>query len=170
VAEIEPGGYLFYDSTRPIPESRFRKDVHVIGMPLTEISNSAYTDPRQRQLFKNIIYVGALSVLLDVDADVFETLFAEQYKGKERLLASNIQALHLGRNFVQEHLEYPLGIRVRRSDMVGEHIFTDGNSAMRHSACIYGGATVAAWYPITPSSSVAESFQKPTASTTGSIL
>ena len=81
IAEIEPGGYLFYDSTRPIPESRFRKDVHVIGMPLTEISNAAYTDPRQRQLFKNIIYVGALSVLLDVDADVFEKLFAEQYKG-----------------------------------------------------------------------------------------
>ena len=159
IAEIEPGGYLFYDSTRPIPESRFRKDVHVIGMPLTEISNSAYTDPRQRQLFKNIIYVGALSVLLDVDADVFETLFAEQYKGKERLLASNIQALHLGRNFVQEHLPYPLGIRVRRSDMVGDQIFTDGNSAAA-LGCIYGGATVAAWYPITPSSSVPEAFQK----------
>ena len=159
IAEIEPGGYLFYDSTRPIPESRFRKDVHVIGMPLTEISNAAYTDPRQRQLFKNIIYVGALSVLLDVDADVFEKLFAEQYKGKERLLASNIQALHLGRNFVQEHLEYPLGIRVRRSDMVGDQIFTDGNSAAA-LGCIYGGATVAAWYPITPSSSVPEAFQK----------
>jgi hypothetical protein len=87
-----------------------------------------------------------LSVLLDVDADVFETLFAEQYKGKERLLASNIQALHLGRNFVQEHLPYPLGIRVRRSDMVGDQIFTDGNSAAA-LGCIYGGATVAAWYP-----------------------
>ena len=159
IAEIEPGGYLFYDSTRPIPESRFRKDFHTIGMPLTEISNAAYTDPRQRQLFKNIIYVGALSVLLDVDADVFEKLFAEQYKGKERLLASNIQALHLGRNFVQENLTYPLGIRVRRSDMVGDQIFTDGNSAAA-LGCIYGGATVAAWYPITPSSSIPEAFQK----------
>ena len=159
VAEIEPGGYLFYDSTRPIPESKFRPDVHRIGMPLTEISNAAYGDPRQRQLFKNIIYVGALSVLLDLDADVFERLFAEQYRGKERLLDSNVRALHLGRDFAREHLDGPLGIRVRRSDQVGDQIFTDGNSAAA-LGCIYGGATVAAWYPITPSSSVPEAFQK----------
>jgi len=159
VAEIEPGGYLFYDCTRPIPEDKFRKDVQVIGMPLTEISNAAYQDPRQRQLFKNIIYVGALSVLLDVDADVFEKLFSEQYKGKERLLESNIQALHLGRDYVKKHIAAPLGIRVRRSDKVGDQIFTDGNSAAA-LGCIYGGATVAAWYPITPSSSIPEAFQK----------
>ena len=159
IAEIEPGGYLFYDSTRPIPESKFRADVQTIGMPLTEISNAAYQDPRQRQLFKNIIYVGALSVLLDVDADVFEKLFAEQYKGKERLLASNIQALHLGRDYVKKNIAAPLGIRVRRSDKVGDQIFTDGNSAAA-LGCIYGGATVAAWYPITPSSSIPEAFQK----------
>src|SRR3990167_4876867 len=78
VAEIAPGGYLFYDSTRPIPAAKFRTDIEVIGMPLTEISNNTYSEPRQRQLFKNIIYVGALSVLLDVEAEVFEKLFAEQ--------------------------------------------------------------------------------------------
>jgi len=159
VAEIESGGYLFYDSTRPIPESLFRKDIHVIGIPLTEISNAAYTDPRQRQLFKNIIYVGALSVLLDVDADVFEKLFAEQYKGKEILLDSNVRALHLGRDYVKAHLQAPLGIRVQRTDAVGDQIFTDGNSALA-LGLVYGGATVAAWYPITPSSSVPEAFQK----------
>nr|WP_319564786.1 2-oxoacid:acceptor oxidoreductase subunit alpha [uncultured Rhodoferax sp.] len=159
VAEIVPGGYLFYDSTRPIPESKFRKDVQVIGVPLTEITNAAYTDPRQRQLFKNIIYVGALSVLLDLDASVFEKLFAEQFKGKERLLASNLQAINLGRDYVTQHLAYPLGLTVRQSDKVGDQIFTDGNSALA-LGCIYGGATVAAWYPITPSSSVPENFQK----------
>ena len=159
VAEIEPGGYLFYDSTRPMPASKFREDIQVIGVPLTDIANAAYTDPRQRQLFKNIIYVGALSVLLDVDAEVFEKLFAEQYKGKERLLDSNVKALHLGRDYVKQHLPFPLGIRVRRSDNVGDQIFTDGNSAAA-LGCIYGGATVAAWYPITPSSSIPEAFQK----------
>ena len=159
VAEIEPGGYLFYDSTRPMPASKFRNDIHVIGMPLTEISNAVYPDPRQRQLFKNIIYVGALSVLLEVEAAVIETLFAEQYKGKEKLLDSNVQALHLGRDFAKEHLNGPLGIRVQRSDKVGDQIFVDGNSAAA-LGCVYGGATVAAWYPITPSSSVAEAFQK----------
>jgi 2-oxoglutarate/2-oxoacid ferredoxin oxidoreductase subunit alpha len=159
VAELEPGGYLFYDSTRPLPPEKFRSDVHVIGMPLTEICNAVYTDPRQRQLFKNIVYVGALSVLLEIEPEVIEKLFAEQYKGKEKLLASNVQALHLGRDFVREHLQSPLGIRVKRTDKVGDRIFVDGNSAAA-LGCVYGGATVAAWYPITPSSSVAEAFQK----------
>jgi len=159
VAEIESGGYLFYDSTRPMPPSRFRDDVQVIGVPLTEIANTAYADARQRQLFKNIIYVGALSALLDMDAVVFERLFAEQYKGKERLLDSNIQALHMGRDFVLQNIAHPLGIRVKRSDRVGDQIFTDGNSAIA-LGCLYGGATVAAWYPITPSSSVPEAFQR----------
>jgi len=163
IAEIEAGGYLFYDNTRPMPPNKFREDVQIIGVPLTEITNKAYTDPRQRQLFKNIIYVGALSVLLDVDAEVFEKLFAEQYKGKERLLDSNVQALHLGRNYVKEHLklqmQVPLGIRVKRADNVGNQIFTDGNSAAA-LGLVYGGATVAAWYPITPSTSVPEAFQK----------
>ena len=159
IKEIEPGGYLFYDSTRPMPADKFRTDVHTIGVPLTEITNAAYTDPRQRQLFKNIIYVGALSILLDVDAEVFEKLFAETYKGKERLLDSNVQALHLGRNYIKEHIAYPLGLRVRKADAVGDQIFTDGNSAAA-LGCVYGGATVCAWYPITPSSSVPEAFQK----------
>jgi 2-oxoglutarate/2-oxoacid ferredoxin oxidoreductase subunit alpha len=159
LAEIEPGGYLFYDSTRPLPPDKFRADVHTIGVPLTDIANAAYTDPRQRQLFKNIIYVGALSILLDVEAAVFEKLFAEQYKGKERLLASNVQALHLGRDYVAAHMAYPLGLRVQRSDRVGDQIFTDGNSAAA-LGLVYGGATVGAWYPITPSTSVPEAFQK----------
>ncbi|MES2975567.1 MAG: 2-oxoacid:acceptor oxidoreductase subunit alpha [Pseudomonadota bacterium] len=159
VAELEPGGYLFYDSTRPLPKDKFRDDVHVIGMPLTEICNAVYSDPRQRQLFKNIVYVGALSVLLEIEAEVIEKLFGEQYKGKEKLLASNVQALHLGRDFAKEHLQAPLGIRVKRADKVGDQIFVDGNTAAA-LGCVYGGATVAAWYPITPSSSVAEAFQK----------
>jgi len=159
VAEIESGGYLFYDSTRPMPPSRFRDDVQVIAIPLTEIANAAYQDARQRQLFKNIIYVGALSALLDMEPAVFEKLFAEQYRGKERLLDSNIRALHLGRDHVVRNLPHPLGIRVKRADRVGDSIFVDGNSAIA-LGCVYGGATVAAWYPITPSSSIPEAFQK----------
>ena len=159
VAEIDTGGYLFYDSTKPLPKSKFRDDIHVIGMPLTEISNAIYPDPRQRQLFKNIIYVGALSKLLEVEAEVIEKLFAEQYKGKEKLLDSNVRALHLGRDFAKEHLDGALGIRVQRTDKVGDLILVEGNAAAA-LGCVYGGATVAAWYPITPSSSVAEAFQK----------
>ncbi|MCW5751119.1 MAG: 2-oxoacid:acceptor oxidoreductase subunit alpha [Alphaproteobacteria bacterium] len=157
VAEIEPGGYLFYDNTRPLPPSAFRNDINIIGMPLTEICNATYTDPRQRQLFKNIIYVGALSALLDMDAAEIEKLFSEQYKGKEALLDSNVKALHLGRDFAKKELDCPIGLRVRRADNVGQRIFVDGNSAAA-LGCVFGGATVCAWYPITPSSSLAEAF------------
>jgi 2-oxoglutarate ferredoxin oxidoreductase subunit alpha len=158
VAEIEPGGYLFYDSTRPMPASAFREDIHVIGMPVTAICNAAYEDPRQRTLFKNIMVLGALSVLMEVDAAVIEKLFSEQYKGKERLLESNVRALHSGRAFAQEHLAAPIGLRVRAADAVGDKIFMEGNAAAA-LGCVYGGASVCAWYPITPSSSVAEAFQ-----------
>ncbi len=158
VAEIEPGGYLLYDSTRPLPPAAFRDDVQVIGVPLTAIANDTYADPRQRQLFKNIIYVGVLSVLLDMDVRVFEKLFAEQYRGKERLLGANVQALNLGRDWATRS-GLTVGLRVRQADAVGDRIFVDGNAAAA-LGCVYGGATVAAWYPITPSSSVAESFQK----------
>ena len=156
--EIEPGGYLFYDNSKPLPASRFRDDITVIGVPLTEICNAAYSDPRQRQLFKNIVYVGALSVLLDIDGAVIEKLIGEQYKSKPKLLDSNVQALKLGRDYVHNSLPIPIGLRVRRANAVGDRIFVDGNSAAA-LGCVYGGATVCAWYPITPSSSCAEAFQ-----------
>lgn len=159
VAEIEPGGYLFYDSSRPMPASKFREDITVIGMPLTEIVNSHYTDARQRQLFKNIIYVGALSALLEVDPEVIKQLIAEQYKGKEQLLPPNYEALQMGHDYALKNLDCPVGLRVQAADAVGERIFAEGNNAAALGA-IYGGATVCAWYPITPSSSLAEAFIK----------
>jgi 2-oxoglutarate ferredoxin oxidoreductase subunit alpha len=156
LAEIEPGGYLFYDSTKPLPPEKFRDDIRVVGVPLTAICNAAYTDPRQRQLFKNIIYVGALAALLDIDLSVMEQLVGEQFKGKDRLIAPNIAALHMGRDYVVEHIG-PLGLKVRHSDKVGDRIFVEGNNAAALGA-VYGGATVCAWYPITPSTSLAEAF------------
>jgi 2-oxoglutarate ferredoxin oxidoreductase subunit alpha len=159
VAEIDAGGYLFYDSTKAMPESKFRTDVVRLGMPLTAICNAEYADARQRQLFKNIIYLGALSALLAVEPEVVEQLFAEQYKGKEALLESNRKAFRLGREHALEAFACPLPMRVRRSDVVGDRIFIDGNAAAA-LGCVYGGATVAAWYPITPSSSLAEAFGK----------
>ncbi|MCA1714712.1 MAG: 2-oxoacid:acceptor oxidoreductase subunit alpha [Gammaproteobacteria bacterium] len=159
LAELESGGYLFYDNSKPLPRSKFRDDVHILGVPLTELCNAAWSDPRQRQLFKNIMYIGALGALLDIDVAVLETLTGEQYKGKEQLLKPNIQALHLGHDWVREHLAHPIGLRVQRADAVGDRIFVEGNAAAA-LGCVYGGATVCAWYPITPSSSLAEAFQK----------
>jgi 2-oxoglutarate/2-oxoacid ferredoxin oxidoreductase subunit alpha len=157
VAGIDPGGYLFYDSTKPMPASKFRDDITVLGVPLTAICNREYSDPRQRQLFKNIIYLGALSALLDIDTAVIVKLFGEQFKGKEKLIGSNVHALHLGRDWVTMNMENPCGLKVRRSDKVGDRIYIDGNAAAALGA-VYGGATVCAWYPLTPSSSLADAF------------
>ncbi|MBV8764699.1 MAG: 2-oxoacid:acceptor oxidoreductase subunit alpha [Hyphomicrobiales bacterium] len=157
VAAIEPDGYLFYDSSRPIPASKFREDITVIGMPLTQICNKEYSDPRQRQLFKNIIYVGALSALLGIDVAEIEKLLSEQFRGKEKLIAPNVKALHIGREYALANLKCPIGLTVRRSNKIGDRIFVEGNAAAALGA-VYGGATVCAWYPITPSTSLAEAF------------
>jgi 2-oxoglutarate/2-oxoacid ferredoxin oxidoreductase subunit alpha len=157
VASIETGGYLFYDSSRPIPSSKFREDITVIGLPLTHICNREYKDPRQRQLFKNIVYVGALAALLDMDIAESERLLIEQFKGKDKLIAPNVKALYIGRDYALEHLSCPIGLRVRRANAVGDRIFVEGNAAAGLGA-VYGGATVCAWYPITPSTSLAEAF------------
>jgi 2-oxoglutarate ferredoxin oxidoreductase subunit alpha len=157
--EIEPGGYLFYDSTRPLPPSKFRSDVNTVGMPLTQICNERYADPRQRQLFKNIIYVGALASLLGIEIEEIERLIASQFRDKEKLIPPNVEALHLGRDYAQTHLKGSVGLRVRRAQAVGDRIYLEGNDAAALGA-VYGGATVAAWYPITPSTSLAEAFAK----------
>ncbi len=159
IAGIEPGGYLFYNSTKPMPASKFRQDITVVGIPLTAICNREYTDPRQRQLFKNIIYVGALTALLDMDVQVVEKLIGEQYKGKEKLIEPNLKALHIGRDYALLNLSCPLPIKLRKADKVGDRIFIEGNSAAALGA-VYGGATVCAWYPITPSSSLADAFTR----------
>jgi 2-oxoglutarate ferredoxin oxidoreductase subunit alpha len=159
VASIEPGGYLFFDSTKPLPPSKFRDDIVVLGVPLTAISNQEYSEPRQRQLFKNIIYLGALSAMLDMDVPEIEKLIGEQFRGKDKLIAPNIHALHLGRDYALANLQCPIGLRLRRADAVGDRIFMEGNSAAALGA-VYGGATVCAWYPITPSSSLAEAFSR----------
>ncbi len=159
IKSIVPGGYLFYDSTRVIPPSKFRADINVIGMPLTAICNAQYTLSRERQLFKNIIYVGALSALLDIEPDAIKGLLAEQFKGRDKLIQANFNALALGRDYALKNLACPIGLRVRKADQIGDRILFEGNAAAGLGA-VYGGATVCAWYPITPSTSLAEGFTK----------
>src|SRR3984893_2244632 len=119
IAEIEPGGYLLYDSTRDLPRSKFREDINVIGVPLTEICNRAYSDMRQRQLFKNVIYLGVLSALLDMDPSATEALISEQFKGRDALIKANLNALHLGRDWALAELDCPIGLQLKKTDKVG---------------------------------------------------
>ncbi len=159
IRDLEAGGYCIYDNTKPLDLRMMRDDVHFIGLPLTEICRKEYTQARQRQLFKNVIYVGALAALLDIEFGVLKDLVGEQFKGKEKLIAPNIHALELGYQYAREHYKCPLGIRVERRNVVGDRILMEGNAALALGA-IYGGATVAGWYPITPSTSVVEEFEK----------
>jgi 2-oxoglutarate ferredoxin oxidoreductase subunit alpha len=159
ILEIQPGGYFIYDNTKPLDLRLVRNDITNIGLPLTRICNEKYKDPRQRQLFKNVIYVGALAALLDMDFKVLTDLVADQFKGKEKLILPNIKALELGHQYAKDNFECPIGIRVKASNKVGDKILLDGNTALGLGA-IYGGATVAAWYPITPSTSVVDAFEK----------
>ena len=159
VKSVRSGGYFFYDSTRPLDIRHVRDDIHYLGVPLTNICRQEYTDPRQRQLFKNVIYVGALAALLDIEFDVLSDLVGDQFKGKEKLIAPNIHALELGYQYANNHFNCPLDIKVERRDLVKDQILTTGNNATGLAA-VYAGATVAAWYPITPSTSVVEAYEK----------
>lgn len=158
-ADVRSGGYFLYDSSKPLPPGYDRTDITHIGIPLMYLCNAEFTDARQRQLFKNIIYIGALSALFDIEFSVLEGLIGEQFKGKEKLIGPNIRALNIGVNHTRENFECPLDIRMERRDLLRDKILFSGNSACALGA-IYAGATVAAWYPITPSTSVVDAFAK----------
>lgn len=157
VACVKPGGYFLYDSTKMLHAEYIRNDITYLGIPLMEMCNKEFSDPRQRQLFKNIIYVGALAALMDIEISEFKQLFAEQFKGKEKLVEPNMKALNMGAEYVKKNFKCPLDIRVKRRNLLKNAILVDGNAACGLGA-VYGGATVVAWYPITPSTSVAEAF------------
>ncbi|MDP9044394.1 MAG: 2-oxoacid:acceptor oxidoreductase subunit alpha [Pseudomonadota bacterium] len=159
LAEIEPGGYLLYDSSKPLPGHSRRDDLHLLGVPLADLCATRYNDPRERQLLKNIVYVGVLCAMLGIEPEVIATLLGEQYKGKSRLIQPNLDAFMMGLHHGHEYFDDALGLHIERRDAVGDRIFIEGNAAAA-LGCVYGGATVCAWYPITPSSSVAEAFQK----------
>ncbi|MGP8217069.1 MAG: 2-oxoacid:acceptor oxidoreductase subunit alpha [Bacteroidia bacterium] len=157
VAIVKSGGYLIYDSTKMLHAEYIREDINYLGIPMMEMCNKEFADPRQRLLFKNVIYVGALAALLDIDVNEFRQLFTEQFKGKEKLVEPNMKAMNLGIDYVRKNFKYPLDIRVERRDLLKDAILIDGNSACGLGA-VYAGATVMAWYPITPSTSVAEAY------------
>jgi 2-oxoglutarate ferredoxin oxidoreductase subunit alpha len=158
-ADVREGGYFLYDNSKPLSPVYDRTDITHIGIPLMDLCNAQFTDARQRQLFKNIVYVGALSALFDIEFAVLESQIGEQFKGKEKLIAPNITALNMGVNYARQNFECPLDTRVERRDLLGDKMLYSGNSACALGA-VYAGATVAAWYPITPSTSVVDAFAK----------
>ena len=157
VAEINPGGYLLYDSSWK--REFHRDDINIIEIPLTSLCVDEFKNPKTRLLFKNLVYVGALSYLMNICKDIFIELIQEQFKGKEKLIAPNVQALEMGFNYAKKNLVNACDIKINKKNLTDGMILTNGNNA-GGLGCVYGGATVCAWYPITPSTSLAESYKK----------
>jgi 2-oxoglutarate ferredoxin oxidoreductase subunit alpha len=158
VREVSPGGYLIYDSTWPRPTVLRREDVTILGVPLARICNENFVGVRNRILMKNIMYAGVLAALLEIDVEVIRGLLTESYAKKPALVDANMKAVQLGYDYAKEHLPCPLPLRVERMDKTRGHIMIDGNTAAA-LGCVYAGATVAPWYPITPSTSLMDAFK-----------
>lgn len=156
---LDPGGYLIYDSTRAVREDQKRPDIHYLGIPITALTRDSFPNPKSRAMLKNMVYVGALAALLGIDLEVYKDLVREQFANKPNLHNNNFQALELGFHYAQQFFHCPFGIRVEPLDLVKGKIIVDGNQAAA-LGCVYAGATVAAWYPITPSTSVIDHFSK----------
>ncbi|MEO4041122.1 2-oxoacid:acceptor oxidoreductase subunit alpha [Hoeflea sp. CAU 1731] len=165
IADIEPGGYFVYDNTKPLSPHLKRDDITYFGIPLTEMCMREFKVPRLQQLLKNVVYVGAMAALLDIRFSILKDLLNDQFKGKEKLIHPNVRALEMGYQFATENFSCPLPIRLEMGGndaphiKESNHILMNGNTAAALGA-IYGGATVAAWYPITPSTSVIDAFSK----------
>lgn len=158
VREVVSGGYLLYDSTWPRSTLLQRSDINVLGVPLARLINENFDGVRNRILLKNIAYAGVMAALLDIDLEVIAGLMSESYGRKPKLLESNSKALRLGYDYAKAQLQCPLPLRVERMDKTRGHIMIDGNTAAG-LGCVYAGATVGAWYPITPSTSLMDAFR-----------
>ncbi len=158
-AEVATGGYLIYDSTWPRSQLFNRADVHILGVPLSRICNENFDNARSRILMKNIMYVGVLAALLDLDMNIIKQLLNEQFAAKASLLDANQKAIDLGFAYAKEHFSCPLPFRARTLDKTRNHIMIDGNTTAA-LGCLFAGATVGAWYPITPSTSLMDAFKK----------
>src|SRR5260221_8725936 len=144
VQEVRSGGYLLFDSSWPLDPELKRDDITFLGVPLAEMCNQQFADPRERILMKNIAYAGALVAILDIDAQVVEDLLTEKFAAKPALRDSNRKALQIGYKYAKDHFECPLPIRLEKMDTTSEKILIDGNTAIA-LGCVYAGATVAAW-------------------------
>ena len=158
LAEVSPGGFLIYDSTWPREHTLRRDDITVLGVPLAKLANENFSVARVRILMKNVAYVGVLAALLDIDLDIIRELLKETFAAKPKLVDSNLQAIMLGYDYAKAHFTCPLPVRTEKMDGNKGKVMMEGNAAAALGA-VYAGATVGAWYPITPSTSVMDAFK-----------
>ena len=159
VAAVRPGGFLMYDSSWPLDDTLIREGITIIGIPFGRMCVESFEGDRQRTLLRNIVYVGSLAALLEIDMDVVHELLREKFSKKKSVLDANFRAIKLGYDYAKEHYDCPLPFHLAPMDETKDSILLDGNSACALGA-VYAGATVGAWYPITPSTSLMEAFKE----------
>ena len=159
IAEVRPGGYLLHDSSWPMAKEFLRDDITFLGVPLGEMCVREFKGARVRILMKNIAYAGALAALLSMDLDVIRGMIQEKFAAKPKLIGSNYKAIELGYDYAMKHFDCPLPIRLETMDATSDHVLMDGNTSAA-LGCVYAGATVGAWYPITPSTSLMDAFKR----------
>ncbi len=157
LTEVSPGGFLIYDSTWPRERALHRNDIIVLGVPLSKLCNENFSSSRLRILMKNVAYVGVLAALMNIDLEIIRTLLEESFASKPKVIDSNLKAIMLGFDYAKENFTCPLPVRAEVMGDNSGHILIDGNTAIG-LGCVYAGATVGAWYPITPSTSVMDAF------------
>jgi 2-oxoglutarate ferredoxin oxidoreductase subunit alpha len=159
LTEVEPGGYFLYDSTWPRQRMLHRDDITVLGVPLARMCNEYFDTARSRVLMKNVAYVGAVAALVDLDLEVIRESLRKTFAAKAHLAEANQKAIELGYNYVRDNYECPLPFKAETSNKTSDHIMIDGNTATA-LGCLFAGATLGAWYPITPSTSVMDAFKR----------
>jgi 2-oxoglutarate/2-oxoacid ferredoxin oxidoreductase subunit alpha len=158
VTELAPGAYVLFDSSWPMPEALRRPDLQFLGVPLARMCADAFAGGRERLLLKNIAYVGVLAALFGIPLDTIDALLREQYGRKPKLLDANFTAVRLGHDYARDNFTCPLPIRLEPMAATDDRILIDGNTAAA-LGCVYAGATVGAWYPITPATSLMDAFR-----------
>ncbi len=158
VATVRPGGFLVYDSSWPLDPTLVREGITILGVPFGQMCVEAFEKDRDRTLLRNIVYAGTLVALLNLDMNVIEGMLNEKFGKKARLLEANQRAIRLGYDYAKAHFTCPLPFHVQGMNATSDSILIDGNTACALGA-LYAGATVGAWYPITPATAVMEQFK-----------
>ena len=159
VANVRSGGYLIYDSSWPLDAELMREDITILGVPFGEMCVANFDRDRDRTLLRNIVYVGTLAALLEIDMDVIRTMLDEKFGKKKKVLEMNYKAIRLGYDYAKAHFQCPLAFHLKRMDKTSDYVLMDGNTACGLGA-VFAGATVGAWYPITPATSLMEAFKE----------
>jgi len=157
IADVRQGGYVLFDSSWPLDTELLREDVTFLGVPLAQMCLENFNAPRERILMKNVAYAGAVVALIGIDVELVADLLAQTFAKNELLRESNQKALRLGYDYAIDNFDCPLAFHVEPMNATNDSILIDGNTAAA-LGCLYAGATVAAWYPITPATAVMDNF------------